>query len=125
MDVAQLQAALRLDFRPTDLGDTPEQFAERLTYLTKAALARTGATPAQREAGVRYHLLSAQVRQLVRQAESLKAASGASITQGLATRLAELRAQMAEQLALSGLNPPADPSGRVRGSVNVPLEVVY
>lgn len=125
MDAAQLAALLRLDFRPADTGDSAEQFDQRLKLLLDVAQARSGVTPAQQEAGVRYHLLSAQVRQLTRKAESLKAASGASISQGLATRLAELRTQMAEQLTLSGLQPPPDPSRRVRGSVNVPVEVVH
>lgn len=118
-----LAALLRLDFRPADLGDTPEQFDARLAHIVTAARARGTATPAQQEAGARYLLLAAQLRQLARQAESLHAASGASVTQGLATRLAELRAQQAEQLALSGLAPALAAPGGFR-SVAVGVETV-
>lgn len=120
MDLAQL---LRLDFRPTDLGDTPEQFEARLAHIVTAAVARQGATPAQQEAGARYLLLGAQLRELTRQAERMRAASGAEMEQGLATRLAEVRTQQAEQLALSGLAP--DPRARRQGSVCLPVEASF
>lgn len=123
MDAGQLETLLRLDYRPADLGDTPEQFAQRLAFEAQAQIARTDAAGAQMLAGARYGLLSAQLRQLTRQAESLRAASGASITQGIATRMAELRRQMDEQLALSGL-APQNQGGRVFRSVSVGVETV-
>lgn len=123
MDAQQLKKLLELDFRPADLGDTPEQFTARLGYLIDAAMARADATSAQQEAGVRYLLLGSQLRQLTRQAETLKSASGASISQGLATRIAELRAQQAEQLALSGLAPPTEFASKMPRSTSVGVEV--
>ncbi|MFK7601884.1 hypothetical protein ACI3L1_06695 [Deinococcus sp. SM5_A1] len=119
MDLSEL---LALDFRPADLGDTADQFANRLEYAVASAVARRDATPGQQEAGARYLLLSAQLRQMVRSAERLKSASGSEIEQGLGIRLAELRAQQAEQLTLSGLYPAAQPR---RGSISVPVEVSF
>lgn len=105
MDARQLKTVLSMDFRPADLGDTPEQFAARLDYLTEQALARTEATPAQQQAGVRYLLLSAQLRQLTRQADRLRAASGSEIQRSTGAALAEVRLQRDEALAESGLKP--------------------
>ncbi|EYB67025.1 hypothetical protein DEIPH_ctg052orf0020 [Deinococcus phoenicis] len=115
-----LAALLRLDFRPEDLGDMPGQFDARLGHIVTAAQARADATPAQQEAGARYLLLGAQLRQLTRQAERMKAASGAEMEQGLATRLAEVRRQQAEQLALSGLASSSRTLTRPRGVVFQP-----
>lgn len=105
MYAGQLVDRLRLDFTAADLGDTATTFRSRLDMVAGDAVARTGTTDAQQEAGARYLLLSAQLRQLVRKVERLKSASGSEIEQGLATRLAEVRRQQAEQLALSGLAP--------------------
>lgn len=119
MDLAQ---RLALDFRASDLGDTTDQFTARLGYVVQQAGARTEASKAQQEAGARYVLLGAQLRQLTRKAERLKAASGAEVQQDLSTLIAEVRAQMAEQLAASGLGPAPKPR---RGSTSTQLEVTY
>lgn len=98
-----LVTLLRMEFRPADVGDTPQEFTDRLAYVAAQASSRTDATPAQVEAGARYALITAQITQLTRTADELKAASGASIRKGLETRLAALQRAQAQQLALSGL----------------------
>ncbi|WP_288481008.1 hypothetical protein [uncultured Deinococcus sp.] len=119
MDLAQ---RLALDFKSSDLGDTTDQFTARLGYVVQQAEARGTASEAQQEAGARYVLLGAQLRQLTRKAERLKAASGAEVQQDLATLIAEVRAQMKEQLTASGLGPAPKPR---RGSTSTEMEVTY
>ena len=102
----QLRQTLELDYRPGDLGDTPEQYQSRFDLVVSQALARpVGVTIAQREAGARYLLISAQLRQVLRQAEELKSASGSSVRQDLATKVTALRSEQAAQLRASGLQP--------------------
>lgn len=99
----QLRAILQLDYRPADLGDTPEQYQARFGLTIVQALARTDATDLQREAGARYLLISAQLRQLNRQLEEIAVSGEITLKQGLAVRLGELRREQSEQLRLSGL----------------------
>lgn len=103
LDADTLLQALRLEFKAGDVGDTPQEFALRLQFVADRAAERAGVTPAQAEAGARYALITAQIQQLTRTADELKAASGASIRKGLDTRLAALQRAQAQQLALSGL----------------------
>lgn len=116
----QLREVLTLDYRPSDLGDSPAQYVARLNYVVQQALARPlPVTAPQQEAGARYLLVSAQLRQMLRQAEELKSASGASERQDLATKVAALRAEQAAQLKASGLQP----AGVQRpGSISVPVQ---
>lgn len=51
MTAEQLAALLRLDFRPSDLGDTADQFTTRLQGITEAAVQRPDTTAIQQEAG--------------------------------------------------------------------------
>jgi hypothetical protein len=104
LDADTLRQALRLEFRAGDVGDTPEEFAARLQFVADRAAEREGVTPAQAEAGARYALITAQIQQLTRTSDELKAASGASIRKGLETRLAALRVLQGQQLRLSGLS---------------------
>ena len=99
----QLRTLLQLDYRPADLGDTPEQYQSRIDLAITQAEARTDATDAQREAGARYVLIGAQLRQLNRQLEEIAVSGEITLRQGLATRLGELRREQSEQLRLSGL----------------------
>ncbi|SMB93314.1 hypothetical protein [Deinococcus hopiensis] len=124
MTAEQLAALLRLDFRPSDLGDTADQFTTRLQGITEAAVQRPDTTAIQQEAGARYSLLSAQLRQLTRKPERLKAASGAEVEQGLAARIAVVRADQQAQLALSGLNTVALTSSQV-SSGSVAMEATF
>lgn len=121
LDTSQLLQALRMEFKAADVGDTTQEFAARLKFVVDRAEERQGATPAQAEAGARYMLITAQIQQLTRTSDELKAASGASVRKGLDTRLAALTRAQAQQLALSGLGPP------VLGarSVSVPVEVGF
>ena len=118
-----LSAVLGRDFKPDDLGDDSAAYADRLTYTVTAALSRTAATPEQQEAGARYVLLGAWVRQLIREVEVLTVPGQIGITQGLAARLAQLRAEQHAQLLLSGLPGSA---GAVRPtSLSVPVRSTY
>lgn len=117
LDADTLRQALRMEFKPGDVGDTPEEFSARLTFLLDRAAEREGATPVQAEAGARYALITAQIQQLTRTSDELKAASGASIRKGLDTRLAALQRAQAQQLALSGLT--------VTATVTRPRSVTY
>jgi len=102
----QLTETLSLDYRPADLGDTPSQFTLRLASIVTAAVARpVGVSDAEREAGARYILIGAQIRQTLRQAEEQKSASGASQRQDLATKLEHLRIEQAGLLRASSLTP--------------------
>lgn len=112
-----LVTLLRMEFRPADVGDTPQEFDARVAYVADQAAAREGATPAQVEAGARYALITAQIQQLTRTADELKAASGASVRKGLDTRLAALQRAQAQQLSLSGLT--------VTTAVTRPRSVTY
>ena len=117
LDLAQL---LRLDFRPADLGDTPELYEQRIEYAVAAAQARpAGITLEQREAGARYLLLSAQIRQLNRQLEEFTAVGEVTLKQGLSVRLGQLRYEQTQQLRLSGLPGSAGPVRPVSVSVDV------
>ncbi|WP_155300954.1 hypothetical protein [Deinococcus kurensis] len=98
-----LVTLLRMEFRPADVGDTPQEFTDRLAYVAAQAAAREGATTPQVEAGARYALITAQIQQLTRTADEQRGASGSSIRRGLDTRLAALQRAQAQQLALSGL----------------------
>lgn len=121
MDAATLTARLRLDFTPADTGDSETNFTARLAQIASDAVARPNTTPQQQEAGARYLLIGAQIRQLTRNPERLKSASGSEIEQGLATRLAMLRTDMAWELTASGL-------GGVRarqGSMSIPVEAAF
>lgn len=99
----QLGKALSMDFRASDLGDTADQFDARIKYLTEQAAARENVTDAQREAGARYALVGAQIRQLIRQADELKGASGSSVKQNLDAKISALRAEQKTLEGQSGL----------------------
>jgi hypothetical protein len=104
----QLQTVLAMDFRAADLGDTDAQFTARLTYVVTQALARAlPVTAAQQEAGARYVLLGAQIRQLGRQLEEFTAVGEVTLKQGLATRMGQLRYDQQVQLRLSALPNPS------------------
>lgn len=121
MDAATLITRLQLDFTPADTGDSEANFTARLSQIAADAVARSAATPQQQEAGARYLLIAAQIRQLVRQSESFESVGEVKITEGLATRLAALRTDMAWELTASGLAPVrARPQ-----SVSVPVEVSF
>ena len=120
----QLREVLTLDYRPSDLGDTPDQYVARLNYVVQQALARTKpVTLAQQEAGARYLLISAQLRQLNRQLEEFTAVGEVTLKQGLAVRLAQLRFEQTQQLRLSGLPGSAGPVRQ--GSVSVPVRAEF
>ncbi|GGR31440.1 hypothetical protein [Deinococcus ruber] len=122
----QLTTVLEMDFRAADLGDTDVQFAARLAYVAAAAVARADLTPpatnAQIEAGARYLLIGAEIRQLTRLAERQKSESGAEIQRDLATRLASLRLDLQTALVASGQAPAR--AGR-QGSVSVDVVSVF
>ena len=118
----QLRTLLQLDYRPADLGDTSAQYQSRFELIIAQTLARATATDAQREAGARYTLISAQLRQVLRQAEELKSASGSSIRQDLATKVAALRSEQAGYLRASGLQPAGVQRPQ---SVSVPVEASF
>ncbi len=99
----QLRTLLQLDYRPADLGDTPEQYQSRFDLVVTQTLARTEATDAQREAGARYLLISAQLRQLNRQLEEIAVSGEITLRQGLTVRMGQLRYDQQAQLRLSGL----------------------
>lgn len=98
-----LVTLLRMEFKAADVGDTTQEFDARLAYVAAQAAAREDATGPQVQAGARYALITAQIQQLTRTSDELRAASGASIRKGLETRLAALQRAQAQQLALSGL----------------------
>ncbi|GHG37499.1 hypothetical protein GCM10017784_34840 [Deinococcus indicus] len=122
LDAAALTQALRMEFRAADVGDTDAEFTARLQFVSDRAVGREGVTAAQAEAGARYALITAQIQQLTRTSDELKAASGASIRKGLDTRLAALRAMQGQQLRLSGLAPAPAPAP---GTVGVPVEAGF
>jgi hypothetical protein len=109
-----------MDFRAADLGDTEQQFTDRLAYLTTQALARAApVTAAQQEAGSRYLLIAAQIRQLGRQVEELAVTGEITIKQGLMTRMGQLRYDQQVQLRLSGLPNASSVTRPVSVSVDV------
>ena len=67
-----LRMRLERDFRAGDFGDTPAQYSDRIVDATNRAEERKNATPAQQEAGARYELLGAQLRQLTAYLETLQ-----------------------------------------------------
>ena len=121
----QLRALLELDYRPADLGDDEMAYTNRMQHIVTAALARpVETTEAQREAGARYLLTGAVIRQTRRLAEEQKNAAGSSIRQDLASKLASLQAEQAQYLRASGLAAEAGLSSRQR-SVSVSVELGF
>lgn len=113
-------AAIRREITPASVGMDEDAYEAHLKYLRTLAEARLDATPEQQAAGIRYALYGLWVRSYGTSAESLRSASGSSITKGKGDGLAAIRAEWQRQGVLSGLAPA---SSRPR-STSVSVEVV-
>lgn len=122
MDSAALIAALSLDFKPADVGDTEEVFAGRLAAVVARALAREDATQGQQEQHARALLIGAQIRELLRQVEVFRREGKLTVEQGIAARVAALRVDEAAAMTRAGLAPAARGPRR---SASIPLEVSF
>ena len=108
LDASQLTARLRLDFRAEDVGDSDTDFAARIQSAVNDALSRRSATPSatdtQLEYGARWTLLSAQVRQILRDMDRVRIQDEGELGRDVAPRLATLRLELQSARLLSGLD---------------------
>jgi len=108
LDATQLTARLRLDFRAEDVGDSDTDFAARIQSAVNDALSRRSATPSatdtQLEYGARWTLLSAQVRQILRDMDRVRIQDEGELGRDVAPRLATLRLELQSARLLSGLD---------------------
>lgn len=107
LDSTQLTARLRLDFRAGDVGDTDIAFETRLATAVNGAFSRRTVYPllmdAQIEAGARWTLLSAQMRELIRSYDMTQV-DDVREQRDAASRFAELRRELQILRLASGLD---------------------
>lgn len=104
-DPVDLEATLRLDFRPADTGDTDAMFSTRLASVVARAQGRPDTTADQQEAHARALLIGAQIRELLRQVEVFRREGKITVEQGISARVAQLRLDERAALASAGLSP--------------------
>lgn len=108
LDPTQLTARLRLDFRPEDVGDSAPNFETRLSTAVLEAFSRRDLAPAltdaQLEAGARWTLLNAQLREMLRSNDMTELVDEGRIQRDAASRFAELRRELQILRLASGLD---------------------